>query len=137
MGRQPETKVLVIAMGRLPSEKEGLVRARLRQREHDAGFTIVEVLVGIAILGILAGIVVFSVSGVSSTSQTAACTAEKSTLQAAQEAYFAKNNAYAVSAATLKTAGYLATLPTWYLTDKAVAPYEVITNVSVAGNPCQ
>jgi general secretion pathway protein G len=112
------------------------VRGRLQQRKHDAGFTLVEILVGIAILGILAGIVVFSVSGVSSSGQTAACATEKSTLQAAQEAYFAKNSAYAVSAATLKTTGYLATLPTWYLTDKAVAPYEVIKNVSVAGNPC-
>ena len=126
----------VIAIGRLPAQKEGLVLARLQQRKQDAGFTLVELLVVIAILGILAGIVVFSVSGVSSNGQAAACATEKSTLQTAQEAYFAKNSSYAASAAILKTAGFLATTPTWYVTDKTVLPYEVIKNAAVAGNPC-
>ena len=128
--------MLFVAIDRVLLQKEGLVRAMLRQRKHAAGFTLVEILVVVAILGSLAGVVVFSVSGVTNGSQTAACATERSTLQAAQAAYFAKNGAYAVSAATLKTAGYLAAVPTWYLTDKVVAPYEVTKNLAVADNPC-
>jgi len=109
------------------------VLAWLRQR--NPGFTLVEFLVVIAVLGALAGIAVFSVSGVSS-KQAAACATEKSALQTAQEAYFAKNSVYAASAASLKTAGFLATVPTLYVTDNAVAPFEDVKNVAVAGNPC-
>jgi prepilin-type N-terminal cleavage/methylation domain-containing protein len=111
------------------------VLARLRRWKQDLGFTVVEFLVVMAILGALAGIVVFSVSGASS-SQAAACATEKSTLETAQEAYFVKNSSYAASAAGLKTAGFLVTVPTWYVTDNAVAPYENLKNAALAGNPC-
>src|SRR5207253_3976145 len=107
----------------MPSPKEGLMVARRQHREHDAGFTVIEMLVVVAVLGILAGIAVFSISG---SGQAAACAAEKSSLRSAQQQYFTKNNAYAPNAATLTTTGYLATAPAWYLTDNSVAPYEVI-----------
>jgi prepilin-type N-terminal cleavage/methylation domain-containing protein len=118
------------------AERGIFMLAKLQEKKRDDGFTLVELLVVIAILGILSGIVVFSISGVSNNGQTAACATEKSVLQTAQEAYFAKNNAYAASAAVLKTAGFLASTPSWYKTDTAVLPYEVIKNTAVVPNPC-
>ncbi len=53
----------------------------------DKGFTLVELLVVIVILGILAAVVIFSVSGISDRGTTSACKADKQTIQAAIEAY--------------------------------------------------
>ncbi len=87
------------------------MRTTLRDRiDPEAGFTLVELLVVIAILGVLAGVVVFSIAGVSDTSQTAACKTEASTVRAAQEAYYAKNKSYTTDAG-LVTAKLLNSLP--------------------------
>ena len=57
---------------------------------EESGFTLVELLIVIAILGVLAGVVVFSVAGIQDNSQTAACKAEASTVRTAEEAYYVK-----------------------------------------------
>ena len=54
------------------------------------GFTLVELLVVIVILGILAAVVVFAVGGSTESAQTNACKAEISTAAAGVEAYAAK-----------------------------------------------
>jgi general secretion pathway protein G len=63
-------------------------------KAEESGFTLVELLLVITILGVLAGVVVFSVGGFQQDSQTAACKAEASTVNAAVEGYYAKNKAY-------------------------------------------
>ncbi len=55
------------------------------------GFTLVELLVTIAILALLFGIVSLSLTGVGSTAQTDACTAEYHVVQSAIEIYMAEN----------------------------------------------
>ena len=79
-----------------------LTKLRARTSE-ESGFTLVELLIVIAILGVLAGVVVFSVAGVQDDSQTAACKTEASTVRAASEAYYVKNKEYG-TAANLTTA---------------------------------
>jgi prepilin-type N-terminal cleavage/methylation domain-containing protein len=66
------------------------MKKRLREMREDRGFTLIELLIVITILGILAGIVVFAVSGISDKGKNAACNAEKTTIQTAEESNFAK-----------------------------------------------
>ncbi len=62
--------------------------SRLRAaRENENGFTLIELLIVIVILGVLAGIVVFSVSFVQSRGQKAACQTDYKNVEVAIEAY--------------------------------------------------
>ena len=65
-----------------------------KRHEAEGGFTLVELLVVIVILGVLAGIVVFAVGGISNKSTKAACNADVATVQTSEEAYYAQNNSY-------------------------------------------
>ena len=68
---------------------------RLRaSRKGEAGFTLIELLIVIVILGVLAGIVVFSVRGIQDRGETAACKTEVKTVETAVEAFYAKYDAY-------------------------------------------
>ena len=80
---------------------------RLRRGTGQGGFTLIELLVVIVILGILAGVVVFSVSGVTDKGESAAFQTDARTLRTAQEAYFAKFGEYA-DVQTLADEGFLA-----------------------------
>lgn len=88
----------------------------MNNNKNDKGFTLVELLIVIVILGILATVTVFAVRGITTKAQTNACDTEVKTLQTAAQAYFASNPAVtAIPAAatggvegTLVTAGLLA-----------------------------
>jgi general secretion pathway protein G len=64
-----------------------------KRRSGESGFTLVELLVVIVILGILAAIVVFAVGGITDKGTTASCKADKSSLETAEEAAYANNDA--------------------------------------------
>jgi general secretion pathway protein G len=78
----------------------------VRSAEEQDGLTLIELLVVITILGILAGIVVFSVAGTGDKGQVAACKTDTATIRTAEEAYYAKNSAYTTVAA-LQAGGFL------------------------------
>ena len=59
-----------------------------------SGFTLVELLVVIVILGILAAVVVFAVGGITNSSKTSACKIEVRTVNTATQAFYAQNNRY-------------------------------------------
>ncbi|MGW6576362.1 type IV pilin protein [Streptomyces sp. NPDC054945] len=115
-------------------------RTRARNEATEAGFTLIELLVSIVILGILASIVVFSVRGINDKGQDAACKTDKSTIQTAEEAYFAtdSHNKY-TDIDTLERNGFLSTKSAWYeVTVVATPPSYSITPRVIPGrtNPC-
>ena len=59
--------------------------------KNEGGFTLIELLIVIVILGVLAGIVVFSVKGIQDRGTTAACKANAETVTTAVEAFIAKS----------------------------------------------
>ncbi len=77
-----------------------------RFRPRERGFTLVELLVVIVILGVLSGVVVFAVSNLTQKSQSAACAADERSITDAEEAYNARVGGY-VSEAQLVSQGYL------------------------------
>ena len=82
--------------------KKGGIRVFERHREimerrksgeaSEYGFTLIELLIVIIVLGILAAIVVFSLSGVTGESKQAACTSDAKSVEIAADAYEAANN---------------------------------------------
>ena len=90
------------------------LRNHVRQvRKGEGGFTLIELLIVIVILGILAGIVVFSVQGITDRGTTSACKADVATVKVASEAYYAKNGNYAADMTALNTSPniFLQTVP--------------------------
>lgn len=59
------------------------------QQHNEQGFTLIEVLLVVMILGLLAAVVVFSVRGTTDRGQSAACSTDARTLATAAEAFFA------------------------------------------------
>ncbi len=102
--------------------------------KKDKGFTLVELLIVIVILGILATVTVFAVRGITDKGQTSACQADKKTLETATEAYFAQNGGTTIptpALTTLVTAGFLRSAPTTLTLDSAG-----VIGIPASGSKC-
>jgi prepilin-type N-terminal cleavage/methylation domain-containing protein len=75
--------------------------------QRDKGFTLVELLIVIVILGILATVTVFAVRGITERGEESACDADRSTLESAAEAYYAQEGAYPANAQALVDGGFI------------------------------
>ena len=71
--------------------------------EQEGGFTLVELLVTIAVLAALFSIATVTLSGVGANAQTEVCTAEARIVQSAIDIYMAENPGVAISAGTNTT----------------------------------
>jgi general secretion pathway protein G len=63
----------------------------IEEENKNKGFTLVELLIVIVILGILATVTVFAVRGITDQGKTSTCKADKKTLETAVEAWYAQN----------------------------------------------
>lgn len=81
-------------------------------RKREAGFTIVELLIVIVVIGILAAITIVSYTGITTRANTAKAQTNAVAVQKVAEAYYADNNAYPTAVADFTAAGNAATLPT-------------------------
>jgi prepilin-type N-terminal cleavage/methylation domain-containing protein len=64
------------------------------QHDRDGGFTLVEILIAIVLVGILSAVVVVGVGTLTDQGNDSACTASLDASKAASVVYFAQNGAY-------------------------------------------
>jgi prepilin-type N-terminal cleavage/methylation domain-containing protein len=74
-------------------DSEIMETAAATPRRREGGFTLVELLIVIVILGVLSTVAVFAVRGITDKGNTAACTADYKTLETGIEAYIAQGGA--------------------------------------------
>jgi prepilin-type N-terminal cleavage/methylation domain-containing protein len=96
--------------GTILNTKVSQIQQRLRTSK-DQGFTLVELLIVIVVLGILSGIVLFGVARFRTDATAAACKADVATVSVAADAYDAQTGNYPTDVASLVTGGYLKSTP--------------------------
>ncbi len=103
-----------------------MIKQHVKRLRTEEGFTLIELLVVIVILGVLAGIVVFSVSAIGDKGQSSACKSDFRAIQVAQEAFFAQGapGVYAASTGALAPR-YLTEASTLHTTAIVGATYDV------------
>lgn len=108
------------------------------QRSSENGFTLVEVLIVIVILGILASVVVFAVRGLSNRGEDAACGTDARVLSTAAEVYFAGNQLTAIPETGADADRFERTLVSAGLLVEVSQYYDLDANgtVSSNGEPC-
>ena len=105
------------------------------EEKKDEGFTLVELLIVIVILGILATVTVFAVGGITNQGQESACSADLKTLEVAIEAYNAQEGSYPTEASEL-VPGFLRSEPSYYEITGTVGATSLIASDADFTNPC-
>jgi prepilin-type N-terminal cleavage/methylation domain-containing protein len=91
-----------------------IMERRKSGEANESGFTLIELLIVIVVLGILAAIVVFSLTGVSGQSKQAACTSDAKSVEVAVDAYEAANSGAIPTQTDLtSTTGTITYLHSW------------------------
>lgn len=87
-----------------------IARALHKRTKGDKGFTLIELIVVIAVLGVLATLIIPRVVGVQSEAETAAMEANEKIIRNALERYYLEHETYPKELKDLK-GGYLAEIP--------------------------
>ena len=93
----------------------------IRARKNQKGFTLVELMVVVVIIGVLVAIAIPIFSGIQANARTKACDANIRTIKGAVAMYYAEENAYPADIAALVGKNYLESAPGCPWTDPATA----------------
>ena len=109
------------------------------EQHPDPGFTLIEVLLVVLILGLLSAVVVAATDGMKANADETACASDRYTLQVAAEAFFAQRSLQVIPAANGGPDGYEQTLVEADLLGEVSALHDVdlLGEVSpTSGSPC-
>ena len=112
-------------------------------RENERGFTLIELMIVVAIIAILAGILIPNFVNARSQAQTAACESNLRSIATALELYYADNQIYPTAAGasvqpalfTVNGVAYLNNTPKDPAAQSAVATYVLTTTQAGGGGP--
>ena len=110
----------------------------MRETSNDQGFSLIELLLVIVVLGILATVVAMSVGGVTSEAEETACLADRRLLEKAGEAYFAQTRAATIPATGVEEP-YERTLVEQQFLGNTSDYYDLAADggiIVVSGSPC-
>lgn len=111
--------------------------------EHERGFTLIELMIVVAIIAILAGILIPNFVNARSQAQTAACESNMRSIATALELYYADNQVYPTAAGaavvpalfTANGVAYLNNTPKDPAAQSSAATYSLTTTQATGGNP--
>ena len=98
-----------------------LQERRQGEESSEGGFTLIELLIVIIVLGILAAIVIFSLTGVTGQSQVAACNTDAKSVEVAVQAYETQNSGAVPTLMSQLVPTYLHTAPSATTTSSGYA----------------
>ena len=106
---------------------------------EDSGFTLIEIMIVIVVLGILAAVVVFALAGVTGQGATSACNADAKTVQVALAAYEQQSGAVPTAVTAITTTGggdsYLVPGYTQTWPSNPSTNYAISVSAGAAGSP--
>ena len=107
-------------------------------RPRSSGFSLIELLVVVALLGILAAITVFVVRGASESGEERACAADEQTVEKAAEYYLAQNQVSVIPATGVGADRFEQTLVDAQLLATTSTFFDVSEDgtVTTTGDPC-
>lgn len=108
-------------------------------RYNKDGFSMIELLLVVVVLGILTTVVVLAVGGMTSDAEETGCLADRRSLEKATEAFFAQGPASTIPAAPVAEEPYEQTLVDWSILRETSVYYDLDGTgqiIDVVGSPC-
>ena len=111
---------------------------RVTTPRSESGFSLVEMLIVVVVLGVLATVVVFSVRGLTSKGEESTCGADARTLTTAADVYFAQRQVDVIPATGTDVDRYEQTLVDAGFLKSTSVSYDMAEDgtVSTTGRPC-